>query len=47
MTKRQKSVLEMMQITSSAPEFVWLPFVVMIALIVICGGIAIRFFKWE
>lgn len=28
-------------------EIVLLPFVVMIALIAICGGIAIRFFKWE
>ncbi len=28
-------------------EVAWLPLVVMVALIIICGGIAVKFFKWE
>ncbi len=28
-------------------ESVWVPIVIMLAFMVICGGIAIRFFKWE
>ena len=28
-------------------RIVWIPFVVMAALAVICGGIAVRFFRWE
>ena len=28
-------------------EVAWLPLSVMFALIIVCGGIAIRFFKWE
>lgn len=28
-------------------ESVWIPIVIMLSCLVICGGIAIRFFKWE
>ena len=28
-------------------EVAWLPLIVMVALIIICGGIAVKFFKWE
>ena len=28
-------------------DVAWLPLVVMVALIIICGGIAVKFFKWE
>ena len=28
-------------------ESVWLPIAVMAALAVVCGGVAVRFFKWE
>lgn len=28
-------------------EIVWVPFLVMLGLMIVCGGIAIRFFKWE
>ena len=28
-------------------EVAWLPLVVMVALIIICSGIAVKFFKWE
>ena len=28
-------------------EVVWWPFLIMVALVVICGGIAIKYFKWE
>ena len=28
-------------------ESVWIPIVIMFSFMVICGGIAIRFFKWE
>lgn len=28
-------------------ELVWMPIVIMLAFMIVCGGIAIRFFKWE
>ncbi len=28
-------------------EVIWWPFFIMVALVVICGGIAIKYFKWE
>lgn len=28
-------------------DIVWLPFIILALLILICGGIAVRFFKWE
>ncbi len=34
-------------IVRAADGSVWIPIAVMAAFMVICGGIAIRFFKWE
>lgn len=28
-------------------ELVWMPIVIMLAFMIVCGGIAIRYFKWE
>lgn len=28
-------------------ELMWMPIVIMLAFMIVCGGIAIRFFKWE
>ena len=28
-------------------ELVWMPIVIMLAFMIVCGGIAIRFFKWD